>query len=270
MRRAVVLLLLTTACAHGRVDDPPLGMELKVSGLKEDERALLEEQLCALPNVSACERRSHKNETTLRFTYRGSLGELRGRIAQFPHPGLTPEEATAQLRYGGFDNLAPTLVPLGPDPKQVLTKKSARFRVEVPDADVAEVRFADKKGKRDGAVFEATVPLEEGDNRVLAVARDEAGNERELALSVRVDTTPPVLEVRVEQQEGDAVLVAGKVESGAVLEVDGRPLAVDLFGNWQVEVRPDPDKRTVEVVARDEHGNEVRQRRALKDGRVLD
>lgn len=41
-------------CATARVDDPPLAVTLSVTGLRDDERALLRDQVCALPEVRDC------------------------------------------------------------------------------------------------------------------------------------------------------------------------------------------------------------------------
>lgn len=270
--RASLLAVLAAlvGCAHGRVLDPPLAMELSASGLKEAERDLLRDQLCAFEGVSECAMEHKRGTTTVRFSYRGSLGGLRYQIAQLPHPGLEPKAAAAHLEYAGFDNLAPTITALDPVGDKVLNYKRVTFRVDVPDDDTSEVLIGEQKAARADGVWQRVLELQEGENRVRVLAKDDVGNERELFLPVVIDTTPPSFEVTVSAQPNDLSLVEGSVESGATLAVDGRPVDVDLFGKFRVEVRRDPDKRSVTIVATDEHGNEARQRRSLKDGSVVD
>jgi hypothetical protein len=247
-------------------------MTLTATGLKEAEQGMLEDQLCAVEGVSDCERTHDKGKTTIAFSYRGSLGGLRHVVSQFPHPGLEALEARAALDYSGFDNLAPQIEPLEPEPDKVLTYKKVTFAVRVPDKDVKEVTFAGEKGDQDGEEWIKTLELAEGTSDVPVIARDGDGNERELYMSATVDTTPPELEVQLEAvaDKPDTYKVSGKVESGAKITIDGRDVPVDMFGSWSVEVRWDPDKRTVTIVAADEHGNEVEQKRKLKTGEVID
>lgn len=266
----VVVLAVLAGCAHARLDDPPLAMELSATGLKEDERELLRGQLCALEGVSECDMAHKKSTTTVRFLFRGSLGNLRHRIAQLPHPGLEPKTAAARLEYDGFDNLAPSIAPLEPEAGKVLTYKRVMISVEVPDKDTAEVLIGDAKATQADGAWRSAIELVEGDNRVRVLAKDDAGNERELFLPIVIDTTPPALEVMVTAQPNDTSLVEGQVSDAALVEVDGQPVGLDLFNKFRVEVRRDPDKQSVTVVAKDEHGNEVSQRRSLKDGRLLD
>jgi len=59
MRPLLVVLVSLAAlagggCATARVDDPPLAVTLSVTGLRDDERALLRDQVCALPGVKDC------------------------------------------------------------------------------------------------------------------------------------------------------------------------------------------------------------------------
>lgn len=279
MTRSLVVisvLALALGCAHARVDDPPLAMELTATGLKEDERALLRDQICVLEGISECamepmpSKGKGKSTTTVRFLFRGSLGNLRHRIAQLPHPGLEPKAAQARLEYEGFDNLAPSIAALEPPAGKVLTYKRVVFRVDVPDKDTAEVVIGEKKALQEDGAWQSVLELLEGENRVRVLAKDDVGNERELFLPVVIDTTPPALEVQVTPQPNDLALVEGQVDDAASVEVDGQPVGLDLFKKFRLEVKSDPDKRSVTIVARDEHGNEVRQRRSLKDGRVLD
>jgi hypothetical protein len=274
MRWTILLALVASACATTApvLEDPPLAMQVEVTGLKEAEQELLEEQLCAVEGVSGCERAHDKGKTTYTFTYKGSLGSLRYQVSQFPHPGLEVEGASSLLKYGGFDNLAPKIEPLEPNPEEVLTVKRVTFAVRVPDKDVAEVTIGGDKADQDGDEWIKTLELAEGTVEVPVVAKDKDGNERELYMAATVDTMPPDLIVELTPKEGeeDTFIVSGKLEAGAKIKVNGKDVAVGMFGDWSAEVRYDPDRRTVVIVAIDEHGNEVSQERELRTGKVLD
>lgn len=266
-------LLFASGCATTpRLDDPPLAMQMHVTGLKEAEQELLEEQLCAVEGVSDCKREHDKGKTTISYTYRGSLGSLRHQVSIFPHPGLEVKAASAVLEYEGFDNLAPKIEPLEPDPEAVLTSKDVTFAVRVPDKDVAEVTIGGEKADQDGEEFIKTLQLAEGTVEVPVIAKDGDGNETERYMKATVDTMPPDLEFTLAAKEDaeDVYIVSGKLEAGAKLKVGNKEVSVDLFGNWSAEVRWDPDQRTVTITATDAHGNEVTQRRELKTGKVLD
>lgn len=259
---------VVVGCAHGapweRLDDPPLAVTLSVKGLKKEEKALLRDQLCALPAVEGCALEEKKGEAVYRFTYRGSLGRLRWQIARFPHPGLDPKDASVGLTFQGYDNLAPTIVVQGPQEGEVLTDTTAVVVVQVADPDTAAV----KVGGRDAALqgegrYAARVDLVEGDNRVEVTALDDAGNESKATVAVLVDTTPPELEVEVKVLSFDKSVVSGKVKGAARVVLDGKEVPLDLFGAFSAEIAVDPDKQRVVVEAVDAHGNARTVRRVL-------
>lgn len=256
-----------TSCATtpwARVDDPPLSVTISVVGLKPDERALLREQVCALPDVKDCALTEKKGEARLSFSYRGSLGALRHRIASLPHPGLEPKSADASLAYRGFDNKAPSIEVVAPLADEVVAARSAVVAVVVSDPDTARVTIGGGEAKRqEGGRYAATVPLQEGDNDVAIEAQDDAGNEARATARVVVDTMPPELVVEIAPQGFDAATVKGKAQGHVRLLVDGKEVATDLFGAFSVDVRVDPDKRTVVVEALDAHGNAKTIRRSL-------
>lgn len=290
---AVLVATITVGCATPRLDDPSLAMEIVVTGLRQDERAELRDRVCAIDGVTECmlvqpppvieqtassggKKSKRKKDTAppppsspearITFSYRGSLGALRYRIQQVPHPGLEPARADVRLAYKGFDNKAPSIELLEPQDGIVISQKSIWVRTRVPDVDTAAVTIGEEDGVRNGDEFSATVPdLHEGENAIMIRATDQAGNPREFPLKVVVDTTAPALEVEVVILTYEKALVKGRV-AGDVdkLTIDGRDVPRDLFGTFEKEVNVDPDKTMVEVVAVDAYGNAKKIRRSVK------
>jgi hypothetical protein len=288
MRPLVLLALaLSVGCATPRLDDPSLAVEISVIGLRQDERGELRDRVCEIEGVSECllvqdqpppeppGKKKRKKDTAppppspearITFSYHGSLGVLRHRISQLPHPGLEAARADVRLGYRGFDNKAPFIELLEPADKIVVAQKSMWVRTRVPDIDTAAVTIGEEDGVRNGDEFSATVPeLHEGDNSIVIRATDQAGNTREMTLHVVVDTTPPELEVEVVILQYDKALVRGKVAGDLEkLTIDGREVTRDLFGTFEKEVAVDPDKSTTDIVAVDAYGNAKKIRRSVK------
>lgn len=285
MRAFVLLLLLFgSGCFTFRLDDPALAVTIRVTGLRQDERVDLRDRVCALDGVTDCKLVDNaaaaaktkgkkeqaapvapSKEALLSFTYRGSLGNLRYRISQLPHPGLEALKADVELGYRGFDNKAPK-IEIDPSNREPIADKSVRIAVHIPDVDLATVEIGDHNAERSGENHVATInDLKEGENKIVVKATDQAGNAREETILVLVDTTPPEVQVAVEILAYDKALVRGKVSSDAVtITIDGREAKPDLFGSFQREVAVDPDKSLVEVVVTDALGNERRIKRSAK------
>jgi hypothetical protein len=287
---AAVAVVVTAACATPRLDDPPLAVEISVTGLRQDERLELKDRVCAIEGVNECllvadapppappsppgKKRVKAKETPpppspeakITFGYRGSLGELRYKISKLPHPGLEALRADVRLGFRGFDNKAPSIELLEPQDKIVISEKTVAVRVKVPDVDTAAVDIGDADGVRAGEIFSATLEnLHEGDNPIVIKATDQAGNARELPLTVVVDTTPPELQVEVQILAYDKAVVRGKVSGDAAkITIDGREVKPDLFGSFEKEVAVDPDKSTCDVVAVDDHNNSKKIKRSVK------
>lgn len=272
-----------SGCVTPRLDEPPLSMEIYVTGLRQDERLELRDRVCGLEGVSDCllvepppsprKRRKRDQappppspEARITFSYRGSLGNLRWKISQLPHPGLEALRADVRLGYRGFDNKAPSITVVDPAPGTVTPKTEVRVAVRVPDVDLATVEIGDEDAVPDGDVLAASVvDLKEGENHIVVKATDQAGNVAQADVVVVVDTTGPALEVEVQILAYDKALVRGKVGSDTEkLTVDGQEVSRDLFGAFEKEVAVDPDKSMTEVVAVDEHGNARKIRRSVK------
>lgn len=296
LRWTLGALLVGAGCAHtedgaaNAPPPPPINTEVEVTGLKLEEREVLQEAVCTLPKVTACKltvevktpkarkkkkrrrkkKRKNKQEpevapaddpiakrrSKLTFTYGGTLPELRAALAGLPHPGLKVEAATVKLIYQGFDNIAPEVTVTGPEEGSVHTVSEIEVSISVPAADVAEVLIGGEKAtKQEAGVYTRKLTLEDGDQVVVMKATDSAGNEGSAELSVLIDTTPPSLRVKVLKQAGDRVVLSGEVEGAAVVTIDGLEVPIRSFGNFSKNLPADPDKTQAEVVATDEHGN---------------
>jgi hypothetical protein len=262
---ACVLAIVNASCATsgaGRTanasPDPPLRTEVAVTGLRADEQDALEKQVCALSGVSRCERQKRGREVVFAFDYAGSLTDLQRRIKAIPSPGLEAEEVKASLRFRGFDNKAPTITVIAPKTDRVLVETKVEVVVEVPDKDVESVQIGDARARAErGGIYTAKIELKEGDNDVVVVAVDEAGNEAEARLKLTVDTTPPEVDATVK------VVVEGKVERGSTVFVDGVQVPVDVFGGWRIELPVKRGQKSVEVVAIDKNGNKTTETRSI-------
>lgn len=277
-----LFLLSVVGCAHARLDTPPLQLTIVVTGLREDERVLLKDQVCKLEGVKDCalvvdapppdsgkkKKRAApppSPEAKIALTYQGSLGELRHKIASLPHPGLEAQAASVTLGYRGFDNLAPTITVEGPKDGLVLADKMVAVSVVVPEPDIAEVEIAGNEAlPQSGGRYSGDAELKDGDNAIVIKATDAAGNAREAVVHVFVDTVPPQLEVEVKILAYDKAVVSGKVKDAEKVLVDGKPIDIDMFGGFTREVRVDPDKSMLEIVATDQFGNTTKIRRSAK------
>lgn len=261
---ACATLLATIACSTTRPGgpvappDPPMKTEVAVSGLRADEQDALQETLCGLQGVSRCERQRRGGDVVYTFDYAGSLADLQRRISGIRSPGLKQQEVKASLRFEGFDNTPPTITVLSPKQDRVLVDPKVEVVVEVPEKDVESVTIADKRARADrGGIYAARLELAEGENEVVVVATDEAGNEATARLRLNVDTTPPDVDATVK------VVVEGKVERGSKVYVDGVEVPVDVFGGWRIEIPVKRGQKSVEVVAIDRNGNKTVENRSI-------
>jgi len=260
--RLFTALLFTTAlgCAtlgSGGGDTPPIDATIRVEGLRVDEREVLDEELCSMPNVVACRATRKGDPAEWEVRYQGRLSSLQQSLARIEQPGLQPVEQEVKLTFQGFDNVAPEIIILSPT-SDTLTETKVEVVAEVPDRDVAEVRIDGKKARRSqGSLFKREVSLDEGPNEIVVEARDHDGNEASASVNVNVDTTPPDVDAVIK------VVVEGHAEPGSAIFVDGRQVSTDLMGNWRVELQLRKGKRRVEIVAIDKHGNKTTEDRAL-------
>lgn len=256
---------LLSACGHvgtpsGGSGAPPLDVEIHVGGLKPDDQAGLEKQMCGLGGVVDCKASKRGRDAVFTLKYQGTLSSLQGQIASFPHPGLEGREARAVLRYDGFDNLPPEIDIISPK-GGTLTETEQDVVIAVPDSDVKLVEANATRARRiQPGLYQARVQLAEGPNRIVAVAEDDEGNRSEVSVSVEVDTTPPEVDATVK------IVVEGTIEPGSTVFVDGQQVAVNPFGSWRAELQVRPGQKSVEVVAIDKNGNKQVETRSLFGG----
>jgi hypothetical protein len=253
MKRLLPLLLLSACATPG-----PLDIEVAVSDLGDDEKAMMDEQLCALPDMLACTPKSEGQKRVYEVQWGGTLKSLQQAIARFPSPGLEPATALVFLEYVGYDNLPPEIEFVSPVEGVTVTETSADVVVAVTGDDVERVTIDGSVASQSGkGLYKLRLQLKEGENVVKATAIDDADNEAVAELVIIVDTTPPDVNAIVK------VVIEGTVEPGSRVFVDGRAVSVGPFGAWRTELTVRRGKTSVEVVAIDANGNKKTERRSL-------
>lgn len=110
---------------------------------------------------------------------------------------------------------------------------------------------------RDG--FSGGCLLSEGENRLTATAVDAAGNSNSTTVTVSLDTIPPRLEVLMPQDGFQTrvpmVDVAGSMETGADVYVNGRQVVVSEPGAFRTTIALAEEVNAVAVDAVDRAGN---------------
>jgi hypothetical protein len=260
MRRALVpVLFLSAACATTAANQQPAprfeATEVELT-LKDADASLVEQAQAAFTKVAelkSARLKSHAGSTAV-FTvmYPGDVSDFPKTLARLPAPGLRFQSSKHAFEYQAFDNVPPTVAFLHPDHEQVLNAKEQYVTVDVPDNDVASVTVNGRSAPLyKGSVYRVRLELNEGQQELVAVAKDKAGNESSARVTVTVDTTAPALQAQIK------LLVEGHVEPGSSVLIDGMEVAVDSAGNYRAEVPVRKGRRGVEIVAIDRSGNKT-------------
>lgn len=111
-----------------------------------------------------------------------------------------------------------------------------------------------------GTSWQQAVELQEGTNMIRIAAVNEQGDLTAASVRIIADTTPPDLKIEspgtVHAAADGNVIVRGRTEPGAVVTVDGQPLAVDADGRFEQAVALDGRlSRRITIAAADEAGN---------------
>jgi RHS repeat-associated protein len=158
------------------------------------------------------------------------------------------------------DGTAPTLAVTAPAPGTVVAAATIDVAGTVADPHLDEVRVAGIPAVVSGGQFTAAgVPLAEGGNDLVVVARDTLGNSVEVTVAVTRDSEPPavaVLEQGVPLADGalfaravvPVVEATDATEITLVLRLDGQPFVSGTSVATEGE-------RRLEVEATDEAGN---------------
>jgi RHS repeat-associated protein len=175
-------------------------------------------------------------------------------------------------RHFVVDLTPPTLEVLAPAPGSYLQAGTVEVVVGAGDAGpLAGVWLgtAELMLGADGK-YRSNVPLEEGSNLLVLVARDVAGNSTRSTLVVTRDSTAPQLTVTSPAEgakvAGDLVQVEGQVEDATPLtvRVAGLAAAVGADGRFQHALSVAQGAVSVEVVATDAAGNTARLVRSFR------
>lgn len=254
-------ILFASACATtgaGGSGGPPLEADIRVEGLRPDEREILDDELCNIPGVLECRATRKGDPAEWRLRYQGSLPSLNSQLARIEQPGLKPLQQEVKLTFQGFDNVPPEITILSPTSGGTVTETKVEVVAEVPDRDVDEVRIGGQRAqKSQGTLYKRDVTLAEGPNKVVVEAVDKDGNRADASVQITVDTTPPDVNATIK------VVIEGQAEPGSAVFIDGKQVSTGLTGHWRVELAVRKGKRKVEIVAIDKHGNKTVEERML-------
>ncbi len=258
MRTALLpFALLATACATTAPNQQPpprfetTEIELTLKEVDADLVAQAQTAFAKVADLRSAQLKSHAGRTAV-FTvmYPRNVSDLPKTLASIPAPGLRFQSSKHQFEYAAFDNVPPTIAFLHPDAEQILNAKEQYVTVEVPDKDVATVTINGRQAPLyKGTVYRLRVDLNEGQQELVATAKDKAGNESVARVKVTVDTTAPALQAQIK------LIVEGHVEPGSAVLIDGVEVSVDGGGNYRAEVPVRKGQRSVEIVAIDQSGN---------------
>jgi hypothetical protein len=145
--------------------------------------------------------------------------------------------------------------------QKVLNTNTMNVPVEFPEGYKLDV-FINNAYFIEGATKtgDYAVTLADGENHVGFVVTDEKGNKKSFEEIYYVDTYPPQLQITTnldgKRVTTFTVLVAGKTEPVATVNVNGHDIAVDDHGNYHQQVRLKPGRNTITITAMDAAENE--------------
>lgn len=261
----VLASLLAFGCATtapGQVAPPvhtTTRVELTVKELDDDLLKELQSGFAKVPELRSAQlqRRSGKS-AVFTIDFPGEASGLPKALARLPHPGLKFDSAVHKVEYSAFDNQPPTVTFVHPDDEQVLNAKEQYVTVDVPDRDIQQVTINGRPVRPfKGSIYRLKMTLNEGQQELIAVAKDKAGNETTAKVTVTVDTTPPALQAQIR------LIIEGVVEPESVVLVDGLEVPVDRNGNYRAEIPVRKGQKSVEIVAIDKSGNKNVTYRAI-------
>jgi flagellar hook assembly protein FlgD len=135
----------------------------------------------------------------------------------------------------------------------------------VPAGATLKVNGQEATVSEDG-LFEREIILQEGDNILRIEATDDVGNVATQEIIIHRKTTPPLLELNVENDatfQQAAVQIIGKTEPGAIVTVGGQVVTVSSLGEFQTTVNLQNGENLLQVVAQDQAGNTTELQRRL-------
>ena len=157
------------------------------------------------------------------------------------------------------DTTAPEITVTSPQPGT--TTGSATLQVSGRTEAGSSVTVAGAAAQvQPSGDFLATVTLSEGPNTLQVIATDLAGNKGQAAVSVSLDTKPPVLTITLPKIYSTVmtqqIAVTGKTESGATVTVAGSQVNVAADGSFSVMYMfPKEGLNVVDITATDAAGN---------------
>ncbi|MBX5481403.1 MAG: hypothetical protein IRZ16_06090 [Myxococcaceae bacterium] len=262
-----VVVALTLGCGWKRTGTSPkeeIGgggvstVELTLHNVTQEQAKKFMEDLDDYGDIEKIELKTWANGTAVYvIDVDGCECDLPAMMGKIPEPGFTYQGRTTRISYTAFDNRPPSLTFVQPEDGFITKDKQIQVVVQVPDEDVAQVTINGKPTSRSGDKFSVTLPLSDGANDIVAVAKDKTGNESKAQIRVGLDATPPEVTATV------TVLIEGDVEPGTRVIVNGEEVPVDGDGHYEAKVKVKKGQKEVEVIAIDSHGNRTETMRPI-------
>jgi hypothetical protein len=173
-----------------------------------------------------------------------------------------------EVRNITVDTVVPPIEVLGP-PSHVRTTP-AELLVRTEPGSTAHVNFRPVEVSEWGR-FSTIIPLYEGENGVLIVVEDFAGNRNETTYMVYLDTRAPILLVSSPEEgewtRGEPVWVNGTTEVGASVTVNGEPVEPD-HGAFSFPLSLEEGEVLLVITAEDLAGNVASVTRTVRVDRT--
>lgn len=188
-------------------------------------------------------------------------------------PGVAKFAAfLTDLRQSGEPVEIKDTTPPVPPRIEPLPEATKELRVEIKGSTEPGVSVTLKlNGKEEEVLsnnageFNYTFALNDGENTISAFSRDASGNESQKteAIHITYDNQPPELSISSPSDGSDfygskqrQVVLTGKTEEKASVNINGRFVVVDSGGNFEFTTTLTEGENTFEVIAHDLAGNE--------------
>jgi nitrogen fixation protein FixH len=179
--------------------------------------------------------------------------------------GASPEAnsvtVSAENAAIAVDGTAPVLTLTSPAEGALVASETVNISGSVDDLSILAVDINTTSVPVSDGSFSHAITLSEGEQTIVVVARDAAGNSISLERVVTIDLTAPVITITEpfdgENLGSDIVTVSGSIDDSAIESVDINGTLISVTnGSFTGPVTLSDGAQTITVTASDEAGNE--------------